>query len=42
VLRRHVVEDIERIVSEGDRSAVVAKTAGDSADLAIEETRRRS
>jgi len=42
IVPEHVVGDIERIVSENDRFAVVAKRQGTPADVAIEETRRRS
>ena len=42
IVPEHVVGDIERIVSENDRFAVVAKRQGTPAEVAIEETRRRS
>jgi hypothetical protein len=37
-----LVRDLERIVSENDRFAVVAKRQWTPADVAMEETRLRS
>ena len=42
IVPEHVVGDIERIVSQDDRFAVVAKREGTPAEVAIEETQRRS
>jgi hypothetical protein len=42
IVPEHFMGDIERIVSENDRFAVVAKRQGIPADVAIEESRRRS
>jgi hypothetical protein len=42
IVPEHFIGDIEWIVSENDRFAVVAKRQGTPADVAIEESRRRS
>jgi hypothetical protein len=42
IVPEHFIGDIERIVSENDRFTVVAKLQGTPADVAIEESRRRS
>jgi hypothetical protein len=42
IVPEHFIGDIERIVSENDRFALVAKRQGTPADVAIEESRRRS
>lgn len=42
IVPEHSIEDIEQIVSENDRFALVVKRQGTPADVAIEESRRRS
>ena len=42
IVAEHFIGDIERIVSENDRFTVVAKRQGTPADVAIEQSRRRS
>jgi len=42
IVPEHSIGDIEQIISDNDRFAVVAKRQGTPADVAIEESRRRS